>query len=485
MKRCLLLPLLLAGFPVEPATAAPLERFTLVDGSSPALAGALDRADRFGRDLAGIGDIDGDGIPDLIAGTRSDDDGAKDAGAAYVLFLNRDGTVRKRQKLSALEGGFGTGFLQGMDSTFLGYGVAGLGDVNRDGVPDVALTQTRSGAARGTGALHVVFLNRDGTVRSKKTTQGVPGFGLASLGDLDKDGRVELAACAPEANDGGAERGAIVIYSVNRDGSLQERRRIASNSGGFGSGLKHGDRFGGRDVAVLGDLDGNGTPDLAVGAFGSDEGRGAVWILRLDRTLSVIGKSRIGTGTPGFALPLDPNDNFGHAVAGVGDLDGDGVGDLITGANRDDDAGVDDGCLVAVLLNRDGSLKAARKFTGADEEFRLELPEGGRFGRSLGVVGDLAGDGTFCLAVGGGAGITGSITNLFLNPAALATMISSEPMPVTKARPQSASPAADRTSRRPRDGSGASMSGRRHDRGIFPKGNRTEAGMHRSRSGGE
>ncbi|MDA8896335.1 integrin alpha, partial [Bacteroidia bacterium] len=52
------------------------------------------------------GDINGDGIIDLVVGARSDDDGATDAGAVYILFMNRDGTVQSNQKISAVEGGF-------------------------------------------------------------------------------------------------------------------------------------------------------------------------------------------------------------------------------------------------------------------------------------------------------------------------------------------------------------------------------------------
>lgn len=388
---------------------------TLIDGNSPAMAGKLDTADRFGRALAGLGDVDGDSIPDMVAGTRSDDDGATDAGAAYVLFLERDGTARTQTKLSAEAGGFGDDFILGLDSTFLGYGVAGPGDIDGDGVPDLAITQTRHASNLGSGALHLVFLNRDGTCRKRVTTIGVPGFALASLGDLDGDGRVELAAGSPNADDGGTDRGAIVILSLNPDGSAQTRQHISSTAGGFGEGLSDGDQFGGRGIALVGDLDGNGTGDLAVGAFGSETGRGAVWILLMNPDLTVKAKEKIGPETKGLGFVLEANDNFGHAVAAAGDLDGDGVPDLITGVNRDDEAGLDAGALVVACLHPDGRLKQARKYIGAPSEgFGLALPVSGRFGRSLGVVGNLRGDGSVCLAVGGGAGETGSVYLAFL-----------------------------------------------------------------------
>ena len=388
---------------------------TVIDGTSPAMAGALAPADRFGRALAGLGDVDGDGIADLVAGTRSDDDGATDAGAAYVLFLNRDGTARARTKLSAVAGGFGADFILGLESTFLGYGVTGLGDLDGDGVPDLAMTQTRHASNLGSGALHVVFLNRDGTCRARVTTTGVPGFALASLGDLDGDGRLEVAAGSPNADDGGLDCGAIVILSIDPDGSAQTRQRISSTSGGLGAGLASGDQFGGRGIARLGDLDGDGTGDLAVGAFGSDGGRGAVWILLMNPDLTVKAKQKIGHDTKGLGFVLETDDDFGHAVAAAGDVDGDGVPDLVTGVNRDDEAGLDVGALVVACLHPDGRLKQARKYIGAPSEgFGLALPVGGRFGRSLGVVGDLRGDGSVCLAVGGGAGETGSVYLAFL-----------------------------------------------------------------------
>ena len=109
-------------------------KITLNEGG---LVAALESGDRFGRDHDAAGDINGDGIVDLIIGARSDDDGATDAGAAYILFMNADGTVNSNQKISALEGNFTE---QLVERSFFGYGVAGIGDYDGDGVPDVAVS---------------------------------------------------------------------------------------------------------------------------------------------------------------------------------------------------------------------------------------------------------------------------------------------------------------------------------------------------------
>ena len=61
-----------------------------------------DDGDTFGNEIGLIGDFDGDGINDIIIGASGDDDGGKDRGAVYILFLNKDGTVKEYQKIPNL-----------------------------------------------------------------------------------------------------------------------------------------------------------------------------------------------------------------------------------------------------------------------------------------------------------------------------------------------------------------------------------------------
>ncbi|MCH8852036.1 MAG: FG-GAP repeat protein, partial [Planctomycetes bacterium] len=187
----------------------------------------LDDDDWFGISATLLGDLDGDGVGDLAVGAASDNDGGADRGAVWILFLNPDGTVKGHQKISDTEGGF-TGTLYNDD--LFGVSVASLGDLDADGVTDLAV-----------GAYH-------------------------------------------DDGDGGYERGAVWILFLNADGTVKTHQKISDTEGGFTGILDDQDWFG-WGVASLGDLDGDGVSDLAVGAILDDDGgdaRGAVWVLFLD-----------------------------------------------------------------------------------------------------------------------------------------------------------------------------------------------------------
>jgi len=381
--------------------------FVTIASGQGGFMGRLDSGDRFSRYHDSAGDVNGDGVVDLVVGARSDDDGATDAGAVYLLFLNNDGTVDDFQKISSLEGGFAETLTAG---NFFGYGVAGMGDLDDDGVPDIAV----SAPTMPNQALYILYLNPDGTVKNYVKNPGVPGFGLENVGDLNGDGIPELICSDPMAADGGAQRGAIDIVFLDGAGVVQTNstRRISSTSGGFGMGLSNGDQFGGRDAAMLGDLSGDGTLELAVGAFMSNSGQGAIWMLSLDPvSLEVISKLRIATNENGFNEELPDGSVFGHALTSPGDLNNDGTPDLITSANL-----LNEGYGYILYLNADGTVKTFTRINNSEGGFGLSLgtrPVPERFGRSIYFMGDLRGDGTLAVNMGGGAGGTGTLYTLF------------------------------------------------------------------------
>jgi len=98
--------------------------------------GQLHGSDYFGRSVAGIGDLNENGVPDIVVGAIGDNFGGTDRGVVYVLFLNTDGSVKSHQKISDTQGRF-TGQLDNGDQ--FGISVGRIGDLNGDGVPDIVV----------------------------------------------------------------------------------------------------------------------------------------------------------------------------------------------------------------------------------------------------------------------------------------------------------------------------------------------------------
>jgi|GEM_PF-465128 len=302
--------------------------------------GVLQDNDNFGHSqIINIGDLDGDGVTDIATGSRSDD-GGFDRGAVWILFLNNDGTVKSHQKISDTEGGF-TGILN-----------------NEDGF----------------------------------------GLSMASLGDLDNDGIVDLAVGAGADDDGGFNKGAVWILFLHSDGSVKAHHKISAATSDF-TGVTDG--FG-TSVSTLGDVDNDGIVDLLVSDHHSGDGgpeKGAAWVLFLNSDGTVKGRQKISETSGGFTGQLLNNDNFGFSVSGIGDLDGDGTPDAAVGATNDDDGGASSGATWILFLNSDGTVKGHQKIS-ASEGGLAGLDAGDAFGQAINAIGDLDDDGIADLAVG-------------------------------------------------------------------------------------
>jgi hypothetical protein len=380
-------------------------------------SGGLDDGDVFGQSVAPLGDLDGDGVVDLAVGAPLDVNGGIAPGAVWILFMNRDGTVRDEKKIDTQSGGF-TGVLDDFDQ--FGRCVAPVGDLDDDGIPDLAVgAPSDDDGAGARGAVWILFLNADGAVKSHQKISSIAGgftgdlddvdtFGssVADLGDLDGDGNRELAVGAVFDDDGGSDIGAVWILFLNNNGTVKTLNKISKTAAGFTGALDDGDRFG-HSVAGLGDIDGDGVPDLAIGAPNDDDGgaasnanRGAVWIVFLNANGSIKGLAKVSDTAGDFPAVFEDNDSFGSGVAGLGDLDGDGVGELGVGVALDDDGGSARGAAWILFLRANGAVRAYLKISETTESFHGVLDDNDNFGASLAALGDLDGDGVVDLAVG-------------------------------------------------------------------------------------
>ncbi len=87
-----------------PYAHAQVKSHQKISDTAGGFTGTLDDLDLFGRAVASLGDLDGDTVTDLVVGAYKDDDGGADRGAAWILFLNSNGTVKSHQKISDGEG---------------------------------------------------------------------------------------------------------------------------------------------------------------------------------------------------------------------------------------------------------------------------------------------------------------------------------------------------------------------------------------------
>ena len=261
--------------------------------------------DEFGTSVSDAGDVNGDGVADLIVGAPDDDNNGYNAGSARV-FSGVDGSV--------LYDFFG-------DSSFDDFGtsVSGAGDVNGDGfadlivgVPGGDISGFSSGNAR-------VFSGVDGRVlynlfRDSSSNSGGFGASVSGAGDVNSDGFADLIV-------GGESFSPAPQVFSGVDGSLLYT--LSSNhSLGFG-------RLG-PSVSSAGDVNGDGFADVIVGNPGDVNNRNNAGIARV---FSGVDGSVLSafTGAASF-------DEFGSSVSGAGDLNGDGIADFIVGAAAFDGA---------------------------------------------------------------------------------------------------------------------------------------------------
>lgn len=394
----------------------------------------LSDGDQFGSAITNLGDIESDGVIDLAVGAPGDDDGGSNRGAVWVLFMDDDGQVDLRQKISTSAGNF-SGALD--DNDQFGRAVAGLDDLNLDGFSDLVVgAPGDDDGGPDRGAVWILNLNASGTVTGQqKIADGIGGFSaalddgdgfgssVASLGDLDNDGVTDIAVGAPNDDDGGTDRGAVWILFLNNNGSVKTRQKISFTQGGFAGNLENNDLFGSA-ITSVGDMNGDGVTDIAVGVPGDDDGgsnTGAIWLLFMNSNGTVGSEQKISQTEGEFDNLLVSGDQFGVALANLGDMNSDGINELAVGASFSDDGGIDRGAFWVLFLRRDGTVISSSKISNALGNFKGTLGDNDQFGKALVGLDDLDNDGVNDIASGAlfdddGGQDRGAVWVLFMSP---------------------------------------------------------------------
>ena len=321
---------------------------------------------QFGVSMANLGDLDGDGVDDLVVGAPGETNKFIDphtlnstiqtrSGAVYVLFMSKNGTAKSSTRIGSLSNGGPPLYYQDE----FGFSVSALGDLDGDGVLDMAV----GAPGQYVSSVYVFFLFPNGSAKSYTLIRGqytgtvqirrrpdgswpnntyVPngppltyssrlGTAMTTIGDWDKDGIPDFAVSVNHVAGG---KCSVYLMFMFQNGTVKSYLELGV---GINGGPKIPDAFSsfGTSILLMPDHDNDGTPELVIGAKYLDDRdtshfrSGVLFFCFMAPNGTIKHYTRLSeladAKGPGGALPLTADDNCGSGLAFIGDINKDNM----------------------------------------------------------------------------------------------------------------------------------------------------------------
>lgn len=268
----------------------------------------------FGRSVDGAGDINGDGYEDVIVGATEYDNSEENEGGAFLFYGSQAGISIIPIKVLDIN----------MIAAHLGYSVSGAGDVDSDGFDDILVgaplftnQQNNEGAA-------LLYYGSAGGIKDNPTiiegnqVDANIGYSVSNAGDINGDGFSDIIIGAPLFTINQTSEGAVFVYYGSATGISVAAKKILSI-----------DQLAylGSSVSSAGDVNDDGYSDIIVGAihYQNLQTLGGAGIVYYGSATGISGEKITIVSDTGFS-------DMGQSVSSAGDVNGDGIADLIIGA---------------------------------------------------------------------------------------------------------------------------------------------------------
>ena len=365
--------------------------------------------DKAGYSISTAGDVDNDGLDDILVGAYGNDEGGTSAGKTYLILgssLVNNNTID----------------LANADYSFVGEGVnneSGLsvstaGDVDNDGLDDILIgARWNSEAADSAGKTYLILGSSLGTTSTinlvdadysflGESIYDYSGIYVSTAGDVDNDGLSDIVISANGNDDGGSGAGKAYLILGSSLGSTTSMSLANADYSFVGEQASDGVA----KATTAGDIDNDGLDDILISANSNDDGGADAGKSYLILGSSLGSTTSMSLANADYSFVGEGSYEYsGHDISTAGDIDNDGLDDILIGAFGNSQGGTSAGKTYLILGSSLGTT-STMNLSSANYSFIGEYAQD-RSGTDVSSAGDVDNDGFDDILIGSHANSDG------------------------------------------------------------------------------